>query len=90
MTIDPVSGTLRTSARLDHETHSSLLLNVQATAGSPPAYGHAQVIWLLSHIYFFCVFVAGILWNGLPLHFKPFVFERAEGGLKERKFEWSA
>ncbi|XP_014247424.1 protein dachsous [Cimex lectularius] len=41
--IDPASGVLRTTGRLDHEHHSSLLLNVQATSGSPPAYGHAQV-----------------------------------------------
>ncbi|CAB3367491.1 Hypothetical predicted protein [Cloeon dipterum] len=41
--IDPLSGTIRTSSSLDHETHSSVLLNVQAMSGDPPTYGHSQV-----------------------------------------------
>ena len=41
--IDPVSGGIRTAAILDHESHQSVLLNVQATSGDPPAYGHTQV-----------------------------------------------
>jgi len=41
--IDPLSGTIRTSSALDHETHPSVLLNVQAMSGDPPSYGHSQV-----------------------------------------------
>lgn len=41
--IDPVTGTIRTASTLDHEAHQSVLLNVQATSGDPPAYGHTQV-----------------------------------------------
>jgi protocadherin-16/23 len=41
--IDALSGTIRTSSSLDHETHPSVLLNVQAMSGDPPAYGHSQV-----------------------------------------------
>ncbi|XP_069675157.1 protein dachsous-like isoform X2 [Periplaneta americana] len=41
--IDPVTGTIRTASGLDHEAHQSVLLNVQATSGDPPAYGHTQV-----------------------------------------------
>jgi hypothetical protein len=41
--IDALSGTIRTSSGLDHETHPSVLLNVQAMSGDPPAYGHSQV-----------------------------------------------
>ncbi|XP_076056754.1 dachsous cadherin-related 1 [Oratosquilla oratoria] len=47
-TIDPLSGTLRTASPLDHESHPFVLLNVLATSGSPPTYGHTQVnisIW---------------------------------------------
>lgn len=43
--IDPVSGGIRTAAALDHEAHQSVLLNVQATSGNPPAYGHTQVLY---------------------------------------------
>lgn len=43
-TIDPLSGTIKTKGRLDHETHPFLLLNIQATSGRPPVYGHTQVI----------------------------------------------
>lgn len=42
--IDPVSGNIRIANPLDHETKSQVLLNVQATSGDPPAYGHTQVI----------------------------------------------
>ncbi|KAF0309990.1 Protein dachsous [Amphibalanus amphitrite] len=41
--VDPESGALRTAARLDHEKHSFVLLNMQAVSGQPPIYGHAQV-----------------------------------------------
>lgn len=41
--IDPVTGALRTAQSLDHESRSSVLLNVQATNGDPPIYGHTQV-----------------------------------------------
>lgn len=37
------SGTIRTGSELDHEAHASVLLNVQAMSGEPPAYGHTQV-----------------------------------------------
>jgi hypothetical protein len=32
---------------LDHETKSQVLLNIQATSGDPPSYGHTQVIYCL-------------------------------------------
>lgn len=41
--IDPTSGAIRTSSVLDHETRPYVLLNVQATSGEPPVYGHTQV-----------------------------------------------
>jgi protocadherin-16/23 len=41
--IDPLTGTIRTASALDHEAHQSVLLNVQAMTGDPPAYGHTQV-----------------------------------------------
>lgn len=41
--IDAVSGTIRTVSALDHETRAQVLLNVQATSGEPPVYGHTQV-----------------------------------------------
>ncbi|OQR66385.1 protein dachsous-like [Tropilaelaps mercedesae] len=41
--IDPVRGLISVERALDFEVASSVLLNVQAAAGSPPAYGHAQV-----------------------------------------------
>lgn len=41
--IDPLTGTIRTASVLDHEAHQSVLLNVQAMSGDPPAYGHTQV-----------------------------------------------
>jgi hypothetical protein len=41
--IDPMTGVIRTASALDHEAHQSVLLNVQATSGNPPAYGHTQV-----------------------------------------------
>ncbi|KAF2367299.1 Cadherin [Trinorchestia longiramus] len=42
------TGILKTASPLDHESQSSVLLNVLATTGSPPTYGHTQVnisIW---------------------------------------------
>ncbi|KAL1394428.1 hypothetical protein pipiens_003054 [Culex pipiens pipiens] len=41
--IDPVSGNIRVASTLDHETKPQVLLNIQATSGDPPAYGHTQV-----------------------------------------------
>lgn len=42
--IDPVSGNIRVSNMLDHEAKAQVLLNIQATSGDPPSYGHTQVI----------------------------------------------
>ncbi|XP_022668153.1 protein dachsous-like isoform X2 [Varroa destructor] len=42
-TIDPIRGLISVEKTLDFETAASVLLNVQAAAGNPPAYGHAQV-----------------------------------------------
>ncbi|XP_050303550.1 protein dachsous [Anthonomus grandis grandis] len=41
--IDPITGAIKVSGNLDHETRASVLLNVQATSGNPPVYGHTQV-----------------------------------------------
>uniref|UniRef100_A0A6P7F7B9 Protein dachsous n=1 Tax=Diabrotica virgifera virgifera TaxID=50390 RepID=A0A6P7F7B9_DIAVI len=41
--IDSVTGVIATASNLDHETKSNVLLNVQATSGAPPVYGHTQV-----------------------------------------------
>ncbi|XP_037958849.1 protein dachsous [Teleopsis dalmanni] len=41
--IDPVSGNIRIANPLDHEMKSQVLLNIQATSGEPPVYGHTQV-----------------------------------------------
>ncbi|KYB28093.1 Protein dachsous-like Protein [Tribolium castaneum] len=41
--IDPSTGAIRTASALDHELRSSVLLNIQATNGDPPVYGHTQV-----------------------------------------------
>uniref|UniRef100_A0A336LSR0 CSON015170 protein n=1 Tax=Culicoides sonorensis TaxID=179676 RepID=A0A336LSR0_CULSO len=41
--IDPLSGYIRVANPLDHETKPQVLLNIQATSGDPPAYGHTQV-----------------------------------------------
>ncbi|CAL4076593.1 unnamed protein product, partial [Meganyctiphanes norvegica] len=42
-TIDALTGTLHTASALDHEYHPFVLLNVLATTGNPPTYGHTQV-----------------------------------------------
>lgn len=42
--IDPSTGNIRVANVLDHETKPQVLLNIQATSGDPPAYGHTQVI----------------------------------------------
>lgn len=42
-TVDSASGTIRTALPLDHETCSSLDLEIQARFGSPPAYGISRV-----------------------------------------------
>lgn len=49
--IDPVSGNIRVSNLLDHEAKAQVLLNIQATSGDPPSYGHTQVI-----TFFFLIF----------------------------------
>lgn len=41
--IDSASGNIRIANKLDHETKSQVLLNVQATSGEPPDYAHTQV-----------------------------------------------
>lgn len=41
--IDPLMGSITVQKPLDHEEHPFLLLNVQATSGNPPSYGHTQV-----------------------------------------------
>lgn len=41
--IDPVTGFIRTASSLDHEVRANVLLNIQATSGDPPVYGHTQV-----------------------------------------------
>ncbi|CAG9820098.1 unnamed protein product [Phaedon cochleariae] len=41
--INPITGAIITASNLDHETKSSVLLNIQATSGDPPVYGHTQV-----------------------------------------------
>lgn len=41
--IDSSSGNIRIANKLDHETKSQILLNIQATSGEPPDYGHTQV-----------------------------------------------
>jgi protocadherin-16/23 len=42
-TVDQTSGNIRVANSLDHETKPQILLNIQATSGDPPAYGHTQV-----------------------------------------------
>ena len=41
--IDAQTGEITTAGQLDHEQHSSVLLNVQAVSGQPPTFGHSQV-----------------------------------------------
>lgn len=41
--IGTFSGVIRTANFLDHEAKSNVLLNIQATSGDPPVYGHTQV-----------------------------------------------
>nr|CAD7392289.1 unnamed protein product [Timema cristinae] len=48
--IDLISGNLRTASLLDHETRQSVLLNVLATSGDPPSYGHTQVIIVIEDV----------------------------------------
>ncbi|XP_041807874.1 protocadherin-16-like [Chelmon rostratus] len=49
-TVDSASGTIRTALPLDHETCSSLDLEIQARTGSPPAYGTSRVRITISDI----------------------------------------
>ncbi|XP_068600399.1 protocadherin-16 [Brachionichthys hirsutus] len=48
--IDSASGTIRTALPLDHETCSSLDLEIQARSGSPPAYGTSRVRITISDV----------------------------------------
>lgn len=48
--VDSASGTIRTALPLDHETCSSLDLEIQARSGSPPAYGTSRVRITISDI----------------------------------------
>lgn len=41
--IEPASGNIRIARPLDHEAKAQVLLNIQATSGEPPVYGHTQV-----------------------------------------------
>lgn len=50
-----MSGNIRVANILDHETKSQILLNIQATSGDPPAYGHTQVIIYTNNFYIFAV-----------------------------------
>ncbi|XP_017273627.1 protocadherin-16 [Kryptolebias marmoratus] len=49
-TVDSSSGTIRTALPLDHETCPSLDLEIQARAGSPPAYGTSRVRITISDV----------------------------------------
>ncbi|XP_029303816.1 protocadherin-16 [Cottoperca gobio] len=49
-TVDSSSGTIRTALPLDHETCSSLDLEIQARSGSPPAYGTSRVRITISDV----------------------------------------
>lgn len=49
-TVDSTSGTIRTALPLDHETCSSLDLEIQARYGSPPSYGISRVHISISDI----------------------------------------
>ncbi|NXX49867.1 PCD16 protein, partial [Tricholaema leucomelas] len=48
--IDSASGQLHTSLALDHELQATLMLDVQARSGSPPAYSHVRVRIVVSDI----------------------------------------
>lgn len=48
--VDGASGTIRSALPLDHETCSSLDLEIQARSGSPPAYGTTRVRITISDI----------------------------------------
>ncbi|XP_022221546.2 LOW QUALITY PROTEIN: protein dachsous [Drosophila obscura] len=41
--IEGSSGNIRIARPLDHEAKAQVLLNIQATLGEPPVYGHTQV-----------------------------------------------
>lgn len=42
--IDASTGNIRIANKLDHETKSQVLLNVQAASGEPPDFAHTQVM----------------------------------------------
>ncbi|KAI4894375.1 hypothetical protein NFI96_017390, partial [Prochilodus magdalenae] len=49
-TIDSETGALRTSLPLDHEARPSLELEVQASSGSPPAFGQTRVMITIADV----------------------------------------
>uniref|UniRef100_A0AAR2JL72 Protocadherin-16 n=1 Tax=Pygocentrus nattereri TaxID=42514 RepID=A0AAR2JL72_PYGNA len=49
-TVDPETGALRTSLPLDHEARPSLELEVQASSGSPPAFGQTRVMITIADV----------------------------------------
>ncbi|XP_066507713.1 protocadherin-16-like [Hoplias malabaricus] len=49
-TVDSETGALRTSLPLDHEARPSLELEVQASSGSPPAFGQTRVIITIADV----------------------------------------
>uniref|UniRef100_A0A3Q3JL15 Protocadherin-16 n=1 Tax=Monopterus albus TaxID=43700 RepID=A0A3Q3JL15_MONAL len=49
-TVDSASGTIRTALPLDHETCSSLDLEIQAHSGSPPTYGTSRIHITISDV----------------------------------------
>lgn len=53
--IDASTGLIRTASNLDHETRANVLLNIQATSGNPPAYGHTQVRNILLFFFAFII-----------------------------------
>ncbi|KAM4546524.1 protocadherin-16 [Fundulus diaphanus] len=49
-TVESTSGTIRTALPLDHESCSSLDLEIQARSGSPPAYANSRVHITISDV----------------------------------------
>ncbi|CAG6000189.1 unnamed protein product [Menidia menidia] len=49
-TVDPDTGVLRTSLPLDHESQSSVELEVQAHSGNPPAFGQTRVHVIIADV----------------------------------------
>lgn len=57
--INSQSGVISTASSLDHESHPFVLLNVLATTGNPPTYGHTQVSRLVERVEW-AAFVEGV------------------------------